>query len=85
MVQGTTRQDTFTVDMDLTGAQAVYITYAQKRSGAYVEKSMSGISVSVNAGKARLSASFRRRIRCPSLKRSRLRFRSRSRRRTAGA
>lgn len=54
MVQGATRQDTFTVDMDLTGAQAVYITYAQKRSGAYVEKSMSGISISVNAGKSTL-------------------------------
>lgn len=54
MVQGATRQDTFTVDIDLTGAQAVYITYAQKRSGAYVEKSMDGISISVNAGKSTL-------------------------------
>lgn len=45
MIVGTTRLDTYTVDINLADLEKVFITYSQQRFGAVVEKT--GIEVTV--------------------------------------
>ena len=54
MIRGTTPLNTFTCDIDLSGAELIYITYSQK-GRVIIEKSIQDITVEENILTTRLS------------------------------